>query len=382
MTHDQRPLLLYITDAERLGGAEAYLETLLLHADRTRYQVGLALPPRAATKPLVARALAVGVKVAPLDVVHTDAIDSRSLARSLLLLQQLRPQVVHFVLNGPRRCAETVLASRLLGVARRLATFQLVTPIPPFRGLVGVARTLNRRLQFRTLHHGIAVSHGNRRLLIEQYGFPENGLSLIPNSVDQVFFSPRHDTQHLRAEWEIPADALLLGVVGRLSPQKGQRVLLEALPDVWRHVPNTYVVLVGAGELEAELQAQAARIDSNNRIRFVGWQPRTRMPDVLAALDLFVLPSLYEGLPFAVLEAMAMARPIVATSVDGTTEAITHGRDGVLVPPNDSSALAASIVDVLTNAELRVELGVEARRTVEQRFDQQAMLRETYRLYL
>lgn len=372
--------LLYITDAEGLGGAEAYLETLLTHADRRRYHVALALPPRAATQPLVERAQAAGVHVAPLDVVHRDGISPAGLIRSLRLLRQLRPAVVHFVLNGPRRCAEAVLGARLLGIPRRLATFQLVTPIPQFHGLAAVARSLNRAAQFRTLHAGIAVSRGNARLLVEQYAFPAGRLHVIPNSVDLAAFAASPPGEELRALWHVPKAAPLLGVIGRLSGQKGQRVLLAAMPRVWAQFPEAHVALVGQGELEAELRAEAARIDPRGRIHFAGQQPRERMPQVLAALDVFVLPSLYEGLPFAVVEAMAAGRPIVATAVDGTTEAISHGATGMLVPPGDAAALATALLNVLGDAALRERLGGAA-QTAAARFDQAAMLRATFALY-
>lgn len=378
----RRPLLLYITDAEGLGGAEGYLETLLRHADRARYRVALALPPRAATRPLVARAQALGVAVVPLDSVHRDGIDGRSLARALRLLRHLRPAVVHAVLNGPRRCAETLLAAWLLRVPCRLATFQLVTPIPQFGGLNNAARALNRSLQFRMLHAGVAVSRGNARLLVEQYGFPAGNLAIIPNGVDLARFAPQADNGALRAAWHVPRGAALIGVVGRLGSQKGQRVLLQALAAVWARFPEVHVALVGTGELEAELRALAVHLDHGGRIHFAGQIERAHMPQVLAALDVFVLPSLYEGLPFAVVEAMAAAKPIVATKVDGTVEAIHAGVDGLLVAPGDHGALATALVQLLDDRVLCTRLGEAARAAALTRFDEAAMLRATFALYL
>src|SRR3954470_6003160 len=125
MRGSERPLLLYITDSEGLGGAEGYLQTLLLHADQQRYRVGLALPPRPATRPLVELARVGGIEVYPLDIVHHDGLSAGSVARSVALLHRLRPAIVHFNLPAPRRCAETVIAAWLLGIQRRLATFQL-----------------------------------------------------------------------------------------------------------------------------------------------------------------------------------------------------------------------------------------------------------------
>jgi glycosyltransferase involved in cell wall biosynthesis len=379
MRADWRPLLLYVTDTEGLGGAEGYLRTLLLHADQRRYRVGLALPPRTATQPLVDQARAAGVQVLGFEGVHRDGLSPGAVARASALLSRLRPALVHFVLASPRRCAEIVIAAWLARVSRRLATFQLVTPVPHFNGAAGTLRALNRRLQYRTLHHGIAVSTGNRRLLVEQYGFPDTRLALIPNAIDTEQFRPGADTNGLRDSWGIPRTAPLLGVVGRLSRQKGQQVLFEALPRIWSVHPDTHVALIGAGELESDLRAQALRIDPRGRIHFVGQQEQ--VPAALAGLDLFVLPSLYEGLPFAVLEAMAMERAIVATAVDGTVEVIEPERSGVLVPPGAAEPLAAAVIRLLGDPELRARLGQSARAAVVARFDQQHMLERTFALY-
>jgi glycosyltransferase involved in cell wall biosynthesis len=377
--NDPRPLLLYVTDSEGLGGAEGYLRTLLLHVDQKCYRVALALPPRQATRPLVDLVRAHGIEVIALDLVHRDGLDVGGVVRSATLLQRLRPAIIHFVLASPRRCAETVLAAALVGVRRRLITFQLVTPIPRFNRLAGALRGLNRRIQYRTVHHGVAVSDGNRRLLATQYGFPAKRLTFIANGVDTEQFVPCAADESLRAHWDVPPGVPLIGVVGRLSRQKGHTVLFDALPQVWATHPTAHIVLAGAGELEESLRAQAAKIDLLGRIHFIGQQHN--MPQVLAALDLFVLPSLYEGLAFAVLEAMAMARPIVASSVDGTAEALSHGQTGLLVPPGEPAPLAEAIVRVLDDSTLAVQMGQAARDVAQRRFSQRQMLDSTFALY-
>ena len=379
MSAARRPLLLYITDAEGLGGAEGYLRTLLLHADQGVYRLGLLLPPRPATQPLVDLARAHGMQVTFLDAVHDVGLSINAIFRATAVLRRLRPAIVHFVLSSPRRCAETVIAAWLAGIPQRLITFQLVTPVPRFGRLAGWARGLNRRLQYRSVHQGIAVSAGNRRLLIEQYGFPAARLALIPNGVDTCLFRPRPGDGLLRAQWRVPPGVPLLGVVGRLSRQKGHATLFAALPRVWAAYPEAHVVLVGAGDLEESLRMQAAQLDPHGRIHFAGRQEQ--MPEVLAALDVFVLPSLYEGLSFAVLEAMAMERAIVATAVDGTVEVLEHERTGLLVPPGEPEPLAAAIIRLLGDGPLRTMFGHAARQVVVERFEQRQMLERTFGLY-
>jgi len=375
----RRQRLLYITDAEGIGGAEGYLRTLLLHADQRRFHVGLLLPPRPALQPFVEEARAHGVEVSLLDQVHHQGLDPAAVARAARVLRRLRPDIVHFNLPSPRRCAETVLAAALVGVRRRLATFQLVTAVPRFGRWNGRLRSLNRQLQYRTLHHGIAVSAGNRRLLAEQYSFPVARLHLIHNGVDTDRFRPGADGAALREAWGVPAGAPLLGVVGRLSPQKGHRILFAALPAVWAAAPEAHVALIGSGELEASLRAEAAALDPHGRIHFVGQQHA--MPQALAALDVFVLPSLYEGLPFAALEAMAMERAIAVTAVDGIDELIEHQRSGLIVPASAPEPLAQAITRLLCDASLRAQLGRAARARVEAEFNQRLMIERTFSLY-
>lgn len=374
-----RSRLLYVTDAEGLGGAEGYLRTLLLRADQQRYDVGLVLPPRKATQPLVDEARQHGIAVHLLDLAHHDGFHLPALWQAWRAFRRLRPKIIHFVLPSPRRCAEMIVAAALAGVPRRIATFQLVTPVPPFARLSATIRRLNRQAQYRTLHRGIAVSQGNAHILREQYGFPAARLSVIPNAIDPSYWTAGIGDGHLRTIWGVPANAPLIGVVGRLSRQKGHTILFDALPQIWAVHPQAHVVLLGQGELEAALRAAATLLDDQGRIHFVGQQ--TAMPQALSELDVFALPSLYEGLSFAVLEAMATQRAIVATNVDGTCEALDHDRTGLLVPPDDAGAFAQALIRLLDDAGLRQQLGRAARQVVTQRFNQQHMLEQTFQLY-
>lgn len=373
-----RPLLLYVTDTEGFGGAEGYLRTLLLHADTSRFRLGLALPPRAATRPLADVAEARGGAVAALEGVHREGLDPRRIRAAYRLFRRLRPSVVHFVLPSPRRSAEAVIGAALARVPVRVATFQLVTPVPRFAGLPGALRAANRALQYRTLTHAVAVSRGNRTLLVEQYGVPAGRLALIPNAVDAARFAPREPDPAYRAHWGVPPGAPLIGIFGRLSRQKGHRALFEAMPLVWRALPEARLVVAGAGELETELRALAGQ-DRAGRIRLLG--QLDDMPAALAAADVVALPSLYEGMPFAALEAMAMARAVVASEVDGTREVVDHGRTGLLVPPSDPPALAEALLRLLGDPGLRAEMGRAARARVLERYEQREMLARTFALY-
>lgn len=371
--------LWFVSDSTALGGAEGYLETLLLNADQQQFELGLLLPPRPATQPLIDRAKAHGASIASLDVVHDHGLSLQAVNQAAQLFRQLRPDIVHFVVPSPRRAAELVLGAALARVPRRVITFQLVTPIPRFNWLSHHLRLLNRRWQYATLHAGIAVSQGNAQLLLEQFGFPKRHLHTIYNAVDSQRWQPQPRNPATRKAWHIPADVPLLGVVGRLSRQKGHQILFEALPTLWQQLPNLHVALIGEGDLADELHQAAQQLPKPQQVHFVGQQ--YDMPAALAALDVFVLPSLYEGLSFALLEAMASGQAVVASSTDGTREAISDGIQGLLVEPGQGTALAQAIGRMLSDRALNQACRQAARQRIQQQFELQTMLQRTFGLY-
>lgn len=180
----------------------------------------------------------------------------------------------------------------------------------------------------------------------------------------------------LRQQLNIPATAFVVLYAGRLSPEKGVTYLLQAL----RQVDQPLVALiVGNGPLRSTLEQEAARLGIADRVRFVGLQ--TEMATWLHASDAFVLPSLLEGLPVSLLEAGALAKPIVATAVGGVPELIRHGQTGLLVPPGDVPALTQAIQRLHASAELRQQLGQAAQQHVTQFHSMDAVARQVREIY-
>lgn len=374
-----RPQILYVTDSTGWGGAEGYLQSLITHAVAQQLRVGLMIPEAPSNHHHIQQLQQLGITIYPFAPIHHQGLDLAWIQQARQQLQQIRPQIVHFNLPSPRRSAETVIGAAFARIPQRIATFQLVTPIPQFSWPSSMLRSLNRSLQYRSLHHGIAVSLGNYKLLAEQYGFPKQRLLYIPNAVDTKRFAPQAPNSQLRHTLGIPDNAIVLGLIGRLSRQKGHRILFQALPQIWQTHPHVHVLLAGQGELEAELRQYAAQIDTKQRIHFLGQQ--SDIPSLLANLDIFVLPSLYEGLSFAVLEALASGCAVVASAVDGTVELIKHGQNGLLVPPEAPEALAQALIELLSQPEKRQALQKAARQTILENYEQKHMLERTFALY-
>jgi glycosyltransferase involved in cell wall biosynthesis len=162
--------------------------------------------------------------------------------------------------------------------------------------------------------------------------------------------------------------------------QKGFECLIECVPEIVRTYPDTKILIVGDGQLMESLEALSKELGVRDNVIFAGF--RSDIKEILSAVDLLVVPSLLEGFPMVTLEAMAMAKPIVAANIDGITEQITDGVNGILVPPKDPSALAKAVVRVLNDKEFAGIMGLAAREKVEQDFSVEKMVSETEKVYL
>jgi glycosyltransferase involved in cell wall biosynthesis len=281
--------------------------------------------------------------------VLVEADGEASVGELVRILRRLRPDVAHVMDVWP----QAVVAARIARVPRVLVTHH--TPELPRRD--NLAGRAWQRLGWLARPEVIYTSEADRS---RDGRRPSRVIAL---GIDlERFESPR---PALRSE------APLVGNVARLAPQKDHRTLIEAA----RLVPEAEFVVAGDGELRAELE----RVARGARVRFLG--ERGDVPEVLASLDVFAFPSLFEGLCLAVIEAQAAGVPVVATPVGGIRETVVDGETGLLVPARDPAALAAAIRRLLEDREAARAMAAEARRRVRARFSVERMVDETLRLY-
>jgi glycosyltransferase involved in cell wall biosynthesis len=237
----------------------------------------------------------------------------------------------------------------------------------------------DRLLRHRT-DGAIAVSRSTREFLVHERFVPADRVRLIWNGapLDEFAPAPRDRALRVRHDLGIPDDALVVGSIGRLSAQKGHRFLVEAAGRLLPGRPQARVLVAGDGDLMADLRQQAAALGIADRVVFAGH--RTDVPDLLGALDVFCISSLYEGTPLALFEAMAAGKAIVSTSVDGCREVLEDGVTGVLVPPADATALASGLDGVLGDAALREGLGRRA-LAASRRYDVRACVDQMQDFY-
>jgi glycosyltransferase involved in cell wall biosynthesis len=222
----------------------------------------------------------------------------------------------------------------------------------------------------RGVNRLIAVSEEVKTSIMKTLpSIPQKKIIAIPNSVDVQRYSKYRERTILRRNLGLAERHQVAAVVATFKEQKGHRYLLDALPEVLKNFPNLVVLFIGDGELKAALQNRTLELGLKNNVLFLG--NRQDVPALLAASDLFILPSLWEGLPMALIEAMASGLPVIATQVSGTSQVMIHEETGLLVKPGNSSELAHAIKELLSNTSLSVQMGNAARRRVEVHFGAQ-----------
>jgi glycosyltransferase involved in cell wall biosynthesis len=228
----------------------------------------------------------------------------------------------------------------------------------------------------------IAVSRSTADFVVNARLIPAERTRVVYLGVPLEEFSrPRTEAEvrDARQALGIPADAFAIGTVTRLMPSKGNEYLVDAVRSVVDRVPAARFYIVGEGELQPALEAQAQALALGDRLVFCGF--RRDVAQALAAFDLAVFPSLWEGTPLTVLEALAMGKPIVSTDADGLQDVLTHGGDAVMVPRRSAAALADAIVGLAGDPVERARLGAGARRTGAA-YDINLFVRKMERLYL
>lgn len=225
----------------------------------------------------------------------------------------------------------------------------------------------------------VAVSADLKRFICDKVGVAEERVQVIYNGVAAAQPVADEEAQTCKAELAIVGRYPVLGVVGSLYPVKGHRFLIAAMPEIIRQWPCAVLLVIGRGELEASLKAQAEQLGIAANIRFLGMRPD--VPRLLSVLDAFVLPSLSEGLSLALLEAMASGKPVVATAVGGNPELVNQGQTGFLVSSADAGSLATKLIELLQDPLMMQRFSEQGAKRVRQLFSLEQMVIQYRGLY-
>ncbi len=366
-----RPVgVLYIANSGKIGGGNKVLMEMALGLDRARFEPSLVVP---AAGPMYEWAHDHHVPVAV--VTGGDWGSRRGLFRRttsfLALAARWRPGVVHALAPMCYRAAG--VAATIVGAARVCHL-----EFPPDEGELEQSFVAGPDAVVTCYARQIAEVEAEVRRLR-----PSCRLEAIANSVDTARFRPAQLGEQPPTPWPVAVGQRVVLINGHISRVKGHDTFVRAAARIAAAVPDCQFVAMGGDTLghglQGELESMAVALGIRDRLHFIGW--RNDVPAVLRAADVVVLPSLVEGLPLAVLEAMATGRPVVATPVGGTAEAIVDGESGVLVPPQDSDALAAATISLLRDPARAAAMGRAARRRMEEHYSAERFVQSIQTLY-
>lgn len=342
------------------GGAQSALLRLVAGQDRSRFKpVVLCLYNG---DRLVARQIRdLGVEVIDLGMTRKWRLDA--FWRLWRHLRRVRPTILHtwmFHANIPGR-----VLGRLAGVPHIISSERTM-------GQEGSVRRLLNRWTGRLADRITCVSQNVADFAAKEIGLPADRLVVIQNGIDTNVFRPAPAQPKESGQ-------LTIGYVGRLEKVKGVNFLIDAFAALAEQHPHLQLQLVGDGSERAALAEQASKLGLRDKVHFLGI--RSDMPTLYPTFDLFVLPSLWEGMPNVALEAMACGVPVIATDTGGTPEVVHDSKSGVLVPPGDAAALTQAMVALIGDAERHCQLAQAGRRFVEQTFSINQTIAQTVALY-
>jgi glycosyltransferase involved in cell wall biosynthesis len=360
--------VVHFVDSTTFGGTEQALLHLLAGLDGRRWRPVVFHHAEPGLVPLLegARRLNIKTKIVP------QMRGIRTIAGLPVFLQQLweeRPAVFHAHQSWLLSCKYGLFAAALARVPAVIATAQQFME-PPW----GRTVYLQQQLFEKCVDRYIAVSDSIARQLSQTFRVPALKVQVIHNTIPLAQFDGQSN-QALKTTLSRGRERPIILTVARLDQQKGHVHLLDAISQV----PDAIFVMAGDGPEKAALEARTHKLGIDDRVIFLGYRKDT--PELLASCDLFVLPSVYEGLPLSILEAMAAEKAVVATAVGGIPEAVLDGETGFLVPPRDPTALARAIQTVLSNPSLARRMGAAGKARVQRAFSSATMVQRITQTY-
>lgn len=374
-----RTKLLFVIDGLEFGGGERTFLQLIRGLPPERYDIHVTTSPEGDFFKILTE---MGIDVVPLDLKRR--VDVKNIKRLSEIIRKRKINIVHS--QGGRADFYARMAAGLLKPKIRIVN----TVAMPVKGYdVGALRKGVYRFfdwfSERYVDRFIVVSEVLKETLLGSHKMQSDKVIKIYNGIELDEYKPngkevRSQKLEVRREFGLSKDAPVIGAIGRMVWQKGFEYLIECVPEIVRMYPDAKILIVGDGPPRESLEALSKELRVRDNVIFTGF--RSDIKKILSVVDLLVVPSLQEGFPMITLEAMAMVKPIVATNIDGVTEQIKDGVNGILVPPKDPSALATAVVRFLKDKELARTMGLAARKKVEQEFSVEKMVRETKKVYL
>jgi glycosyltransferase involved in cell wall biosynthesis len=356
-TTTRLPVMFVITSMP-VGGAETLLVNLIRRMDRSRFA-----PELCCLKSLGPLGEVMAREIPTFNNLLSNKWDIGVLGRLTRLLKERRTAAVITVGAGDK-----MFWGRL--AARRAGVPVVISAIHSTGWPDAIGR-LNRMLTpWTDAFIGVAAPHG--RYLIDEEGFPAHKVRVIPNGVDVDKFNPSVDGSHVRTELGLSATTPVAGIVAALRPEKDHATLLRAMAIVHRSVPDAHLLIVGDGPERPVLEVLSRDLSLDRAVHFLG--TRSDIPQLLAAMDVFVLTSRMEASPVSILEAMAIGKPVIAPRVGSIPDSVAHGQTGFLTDPGNVEEVASRLVELFLHPDGAAAMGKAGRALVERRWSLDCMV--------
>lgn len=359
-------VLQLMTDS-KIGGAERVALCLAKGMNKERFNITVCC--LAGKGPIMEEMEKGGIKAYSLGMANK--WDFFRALKLISLLKSLNIQILHSHLFHANLLAR--LIGRLMGVPIIISTEHIM-------GLEGRWRLFLNRITCGLVDMFIAVSFAVKEFMIKNIGIKSSKITVVQNGIEyegfQVFDSVK---ENKISEFAFKQDDKIVGTVARIHKQKGHIYLLSAAKEVVKEVPEAKFLIVGDGPLKNDMEKVSVNLGIAKNVIFTGFYKD--IPGILSILDVFVLPSLWEGLPITILEAMAMKKAVIATDVSGNPEVVADNVTGILIPAKNPHSLAQAIIKLIKDEGLRVKMGEAGYNRVRQFFNVNKMVDETAAIY-
>jgi glycosyltransferase involved in cell wall biosynthesis len=361
-----------LIDEAKMGGGQQHLLWLVQKIDKSKFEIEVACEEKGY---LVDELRKNNIKVHRLDI--SNSLSVKSFISTYRLLKKVSADILHT--HGGTAGFYGRLASIINYKGVVIHTYHGIHYLNFDKNLLGRIYKLIDKFLLRITDCTICVAQKDFEIGLKAGIVKKENSIVIHNGVDVEKFSLTNKNSDFKINLKKENESIIIGSVGRLHHQKGYEYLINGSKAVLEKFPNVKFVLIGDGELRNSLESLAKKTGVYNSYSFMGNQ--NEIAELLEQIDIFVLPSLWEGLPLVILEAMAAKKPVVATEVNGIVEIIESGKEGLLVPPKNSNALSLALIRLLEDNELCKVLALNAYEKVARDFNIAKMINETESLY-
>ncbi len=358
--------MLQLVNGFAIGGGEMKVLELVQHLDKDRYNITVCSVGQGGPLEVEFRRIIERVEIYD----KKFSFDFSLVAKVARLMKEQEIEILQ----------TTLFYADIIGAyAAYLAKVPVVVSWEPVTGPFAFRHLWSYKLAMQKIDRVVAVSEDIRQRVIRERKLSPEKVMTIHYGVDLEKFAPE-DQSLTKGNIGVSDNQLVLGTVARFDYPKGHKYLIDAAPEIIQQFANVRFVLVGDGPLRQEIEQQIEKLGLSDYFVLLGF--RRDVKQLLGLFDLFILPSVSEGLPNAVLEAMACSNPVVATAVNGLVEVIEEGRTGYLVPPQNPSEIAKAVIKILKSPVTMKEMGRRGRNRVANHFTMEQQINKFEQLYL